>query len=288
MKIAIASGKGGTGKTTLSVNLSEYLAETRPVILTDLDVEEPNAGLFLHGIPRHAEDVHRMVPEWNGKDCTFCGLCQDLCRFHSVISFPGRVMVFPALCHGCYACSELCPTASLPMVPLKMGELRRYEIGNLSFDEGRLEVGQEQAVPLISRTLSFVEESFPPDILRIFDCPPGTSCPVIEAVRGTDFAILVTEPTPFGLHDLKLTIETLREIDRPFAVVVNRHGIGNADVEDLCRAEGIDIIARIPNDRAIAERYSRGKLAYSEVAAMREALERISTYIGNLESGAGL
>ncbi len=234
MKIAIASGKGGTGKTTLSVNLSAYLAEKEEVVLSDLDVEEPNSGLFINARVLHEEDKYKMVPEWKEDQCTLCGICQEVCNFHAVIQLGEMIMVFPELCHGCYACSELCPADTLPMVPKKMGMLKHLRNDKLSFIESRLDIGEEQAVPLIKQSHDYVDEHFQDDILRIYDSPPGTSCPVIEVTKDVDFVILVTEPTPFGLHDLKLAVETMKELKKAFGVVLNRHGIGNDGVLRYC------------------------------------------------------
>ena len=259
MKIAIASGKGGTGKTTLSTNLASYLAESHKVVLTDLDVEEPNSGLFLNGELIHREDKYKMIPEWIQDKCTLCGLCQKVCNFHAIIQLGQQIMVFPELCHSCYACSELCPTEALPMIPQKMGELKKFNIGDLDFVESRLDIGQEQAVPLISQTNKFVDDNYSESVIKIFDAPPGTSCPVIEATKNADFVILVTEPTPFGLHDLSLAVETMKELNKRFAVVVNRYGIGNDKVLDYCKDNNIPLIAKIPNSRQIAELYSKGE-----------------------------
>jgi len=282
MKVAIASGKGGTGKTTLSTNLAAYLAESRPVVLTDLDVEEPNSGLFIRAGLVHEEDKFKMVPRWIEDKCTLCGICQRVCNFHAVIQLGQMIMVFPELCHGCYACSELCPEDTLPMVPKKMGKLRHYRQGNLNFIESRLDIGEEQAVPLISQTHKYIDEKFPDDVVRIYDSPPGTSCPVMEAVKDTGFVILVTEPTPFGFHDLKLAVETMRELKKNFGVVINRHGIGNNDVADYCADQGIPVLAKIPNSRQIAALYSKGRLLYREVPEVRAALEQIVRHLDNL------
>jgi MinD superfamily P-loop ATPase len=279
MIIAIASGKGGTGKTTLAVNLAGLLSESAGVVLVDLDVEEPNSGLFLRGEPRHREDKFKMVPEWKEDHCTLCGLCQRVCNFHSVLKLGKEIMVFPELCHGCYACSELCPAGALPMVPVKMGELAEYNLGKLSFVESRLDIGEEQAVPLIAQTLAYVNGKFPEAPLVLLDCPPGTSCPVIEATKNADFVILVTEPTPFGLHDLSLAVLTMRELTKEIGVVVNRFGIGNDEVVRYCEKENIPILARIPNDRHIAELYSRGAMIYTEVPEFRRELEKIALFI---------
>ena len=284
MKIAIASGKGGTGKTTLSTNLAAYLAEKQEVVLVDLDVEEPNSGLFIKAELIRQEDKYNMIPEWNPDACILCGNCQEVCNFHAVLKLGEQIMVFPELCHSCYACSELCPTNSLPMVPKKMGELKHFERKSLSFIESRLEIGQEQAVPLISQTNKYVDEHFSEQVIKLFDSPPGTSCPVIEATKDADFIILITEPTPFGLHDLTLAVETMRELNKNFGVVINRHGIGNEDVEKYCSTENISLLAKIPNDRQIAELYSRGELLYKKIPAVKEQLDLLIHHIEGLES----
>ncbi len=282
MKIAIASGKGGTGKTTLSTNLAAYISETEKIVLSDLDVEEPNSGLFIKGDSVHKEDKFKMIPVWEEDKCTLCGICQKVCNFHAVIQLGSQIMVFPELCHGCYACSELCPVEALPMVPKKMGELKEFKNGDISFIESRLIIGEEQAVPLIAQTQEYVEKNFSEDIIKLFDSPPGTSCPVIEAVKDVDFVILITEPTPFGFHDMKLAAETVKELKKDFAVVINRYGIGNNDVIDYCERENIPILAKIPNNRKIAELYSKGEIIYTHVPEMKDELEKIKNYIFNL------
>ena len=279
MKIAIASGKGGTGKTTLSANLAAFLSETEPVVLADLDVEEPNSGLFIKGKLENEEVKYKMIPEWNEGTCTLCGECQKNCNFHAVIQLGPQILVFPELCHSCYACSELCPNDSLPMVSQRMGELKHYSGNNIAFIESRLDIGQEQAVPLIGQTIEYIERKFNDKALKIYDAPPGTSCPVIEATKDADFIILVTEPTPFGLHDLKLAVETVKELRKPFAVVINRWGLGDEKVLDYCTENDIPIIAKIPNLRQIAEIYSRGELIFGQVPEFKDELLKISNYI---------
>jgi len=279
MKIAVASGKGGTGKTTLSTNLASYIANETEIVLADLDVEEPNSGLFIEASLIRKEDKFKMVPEWIEDNCTLCGNCHNVCNYNAITQLGSIILVFPQLCHGCYACSELCPTSSLPMVPQKMGELKHFENGNLVFIESRLDIGQEQAPPLISQTNKYIDDHFPGDIIKIYDSPPGTSCPVIEATKEADYVILVTEPTPFGLHDLKLAVETMRKIGKEFGVVVNRHGIGNNDVLGYCEDEKIPILARIPDDRRVAELYSRGKLIYPEIPEFEVEIKRIRDFV---------
>jgi MinD superfamily P-loop ATPase len=279
VKIAIASGKGGTGKTTLAANLASYIAHDQKVVLADLDVEEPNSGLFIKARRIKREAKYRLTPKWNEDACILCGNCQEVCNFNAIIGLGSSILVFPELCHGCYACSELCPSSALEMVPRKIGELQHFENDNLVFIESRLEIGQEQATPLISQTNKYIEERFPGDVLKIYDSPPGTSCPVIEVTRDADYVLLVTEPTPFGLHDLRLAVETMDKLDRKYGVIINRDGIGNEDVLSWCEKENIPVLARIPNNRRIAELYSRGKLVYMNVKAVRVELDKIRAYL---------
>jgi len=279
MKIAIASGKGGTGKTTVSTNLASLLSKTEKVVLADLDVEEPNSGLFIQGKLVNCEDKFKMIPEWEKDECILCGNCQRNCNFNAVIKMDKLIMIFPELCHGCYACSELCPTKALPMKPKKMGKLKHYKSGKLDFIESKLIIGEEQAVPLIKQTLDYVEDNLHKDIIKIYDAPPGTSCPVIEATKDADLILLVTEPTPFGLHDLKLAVETMKELGREFGVIINRFGIGDNNVEKYCKDNNITIIAKIPNMRRIAEIYSKGELLYPNIPEVKVQLENIKSYI---------
>lgn len=281
MKIAIASGKGGTGKTTLSTNLASYIAEAHDVVLADLDVEEPNSGLFIKARFLRREAKYKMIPEWSEESCTLCGNCHEVCNFHAILQLGTSILVFPQLCHGCYACAELCPSSALEMVPQKVGELQHFQNGKLNFIESRLDVGQEQATQLISQTNEYINEQYPGDIIKIYDSPPGTSCPVIEATKNADYVILVTEPTPFGLHDLRLAIDTMRKLERDFGVVINREGIGNNEVMDFCKQESIPIIAKIPDDRRIAELYSRGELVYHNIPEVAIQLEKILDFIMN-------
>jgi MinD superfamily P-loop ATPase len=278
LKIAIASGKGGTGKTTLSTNLAAYIAEREEIVLVDLDVEEPNSGLFFKGKLIHEEDIFKMIPQWDEKKCTLCGICPKVCNYHAVIQLGPSILVFPELCHSCYACSELCPAAAMPMIPKKTGLLRDFQTGKLHFVDGRLEIGEEQAVPLISKTKKYVAAKYSHVSITIFDSPPGTSCPVMEATKDADFVILVTEPTPFGLHDLSLAVETMRALKRPFGVVVNRYGIGNDEVIEYCRDENIPVLAKIANNRKIAELYSSGKLMYQDFPEVKQSLSDILDY----------
>jgi len=279
MKIAIASGKGGTGKTTLSTNLALYLSQKQKTVLVDLDVEEPNSGLFISGDLIEEQVKYNMVPKWEPESCILCGECQDNCVFNAVVKIGSQIMVYPQLCHSCYACSELCPQNSLPMVPNRMGILKYFVKNNLHFVESKLDIGQEMAVPIIAQTIKYIEQKFEENTYKIFDSPPGTSCPVIEVGKNSDFVILVTEPTPFGLNDLKLAVETIRELDKPFGVVINRYGVGNDDVLNYCSEQDLEIIAKIPNKREIAEIYSRGESLFDRISEVKTELEKIENYL---------
>ncbi len=279
MKIAIASGKGGTGKTTLAVNLAHYFAEREAVALADLDVEEPNSGIFIQGELLHRDTLYTQVPQWQPELCTRCGKCPAWCRFNAVLKLGDQILVLPQLCHSCFACSELCPSSALPMQPRELGEVKHYRSGVLDFIEGRLKIGNEQASPLIHQTLNYLAESLPDPRHRFYDCPPGTSCAVIAATREADLVLLVTEPTPFGLYDLELAVQTMRHLGRETAVVVNRCGIGNAEVFAFCAREHIPVWAQIPDQRSIAERYSRGELLHTSVPEFRRELEKIARQI---------
>ncbi len=275
MKIAIASGKGGTGKTTLSTNLAKYIAEKTEVVLVDLDVEEPNSGLFFTGELISEEIKYKLIPEWQEDSCILCNQCQDVCNFNAIIRFMDKIMVFPQLCHSCHACSELCPTQSLPMQKQRIGTLKQYQNGKLDFIESRLDIGEEQAVPLIAQTLNHIDNHYNKDTIVIMDSPPGASCPVMEVAKDADFVLLVTEPTPFGLHDLTIAIETMQELNKDIAVIINRYGIGNDEVEKYCKKNNIPILAKIPNNKKIAEIYSSGELIYPLFPEVKQELENI-------------
>lgn len=287
MKIAIASGKGGTGKTTLATNLAVLCSSgsrNKPTVLSDLDVEEPNSGIFLKGETFHKQQIMKEIPEWIPDKCTFCNRCKEVCNFNAIAVLPESVLVFPELCHSCYACVGLCPENALVMKDHPIGELSHYRVDQLDFIEGKLNIGEQQAVPLISKTIDYTKENFPDNSLFIYDAPPGTSCPVIESVKEADYVILVAEPTPFGLHDLKLSVKTMRKVGKAFGVVINRHGLGNNDVEQFCKEEQVKVLGRIRNMPEIAKKYSRGELII-EIPEIRREMFSILTNTEEITGG---
>lgn len=249
--------------------------------MVDLDVEEPNSGLFVKGKLEETNPVYKMVPVWEKDKCTFCGNCQKVCNFNAVIQLHTQVLVFPKLCHSCYACSELCPTDALPMKPEKIGEIKTFHQDNLTFLESCLNIGQEMAVQVIAHTNKILEKDYQGQLI-IIDAPPGTSCPVIEAVKDTDFVLLAAEPTPFGLHDLKLAVDTMRKLKKDFAVIINRFGLGNDKILEYCQRQNIEILAKIPNSRTAAELYSHGKLIYKQIPQVKQEVLKIANKIRQL------
>ncbi len=257
MIISVASGKGGTGKTTVATGLAVALVQKgQRVTYLDADVEEPNGHIFLKPEIEHTADVTVLIPEVDHNKCNLCGACAEICQFNAIAVIGNKVMVFPSLCISCGGCYEVCPEHAITEVPQPVGQIRNGVGRGVRFYEGRLTVGEAISPPVI-KALRKAESDMD---VTIIDAPPGTSCPVIEAINNTDFVILVTEPTPFGLNDLKLAVEMVREIGVPHGVVINRADIGNAEVEDYCHLEGLGILLRIPFDRNIATAYSRGEL----------------------------
>ncbi|AEH44350.1 cobyrinic acid ac-diamide synthase [Thermodesulfatator indicus DSM 15286] len=272
MVIAVASGKGGTGKTTVSVALAEALSAR----LLDADVEEPNAHLFLH--PEIAEEtpVYRMVPSVDEKRCTFCGECKKICRFNAITVFPGTVLVFPELCHGCYGCLEVCPENCITEAQLPLGRILAGKAQEVFLAYGELKLGEAMASPLIKELKA---RYLVPQGLNILDCPPGAACPVLTAVHGSDFCLLVTEPTPFGLHDLKQAVCAFESMNLPMGVVVNRAREPYGPLNDFLRSKNIPILLEIPEERAIAEAYARGKTLIQAKPEMREVFKNLYTRI---------
>jgi MinD superfamily P-loop ATPase len=269
MILAIASGKGGTGKTTVSVNLARVFGSE--VQLLDCDVEEPNDHLFLKGISRGEEIVSIPVPQVDDSLCDGCGECGRFCEYHAIVSFGAAALVFPEMCHGCGGCAKVCPKKAIRETGHRIGVIETLDSKNVTLIKGRLDVGGALSPPLIRAVKARLRQGAP----AILDAPPGTSCPVIAALRGADFVALVTEPTPFGLHDLKLAVDMVRELGIPFGVVVNRVGIGDDRVHMFCRTEGIPILLEIPDDRRIAEVYSRGELIVEALPEYVAHFERL-------------
>jgi len=275
MKIAIASGKGGTGKTTVATNLARLLAEDGPVQYLDCDVEEPNGHLFLRPAITATRAVTIPVPEVDAERCTQCGACSRLCQYHAIAVLKDRTLIFPELCHGCGGCARVCPEQVVTEVNRPIGVVERGMAGGIAFAHGRLNVGEAMSPPLIRA----VREEADARATVILDAPPGASCPVIAAIRPCDIVMLVTEPTAFGLHDLALAVEMARALRHPMGVVLNRADMGDDRVERYCAAEGIPVWGRIPHDRQIAEAYSRGEIAVDALPETRPYFSTIMNVI---------
>jgi len=317
MIITVASGKGGTGKTTVAVSLAlsitadrqdsadQDLTDKRSVnpanpLFLDCDVEEPNAALFLRPTIQERREVGQMIPEVDLAKCTYCGRCAEVCQYHAIAVVGEKVLVFPELCHGCGSCSLNCPTEAIHEVLDVIGTIERgwagplplptlgegggrgwVRAGRVEFAQGTMNVGEPMAVPIIRQLKQWAIPPNPGDRPIVLDASPGTACPVVESMRGADFVLMVTEPTPFGLHDLRLAVEVARdELGLPVGVVINRDGVGDQGVDEYCAAESIPILMRIPLDRRIAEAYSDGGTL---VEAMPEYRERFRELYGRIE-----
>lgn len=254
MIISVASGKGGTGKTLIATSLALTMQKKIPVQLLDCDVEEPNDHIFFKPDADHAEMVSIPVPHIDEEKCTRCGRCAKVCVYNAIAVLGGYVLTFPQLCHGCGACSYLCPEKAITEEDREMGLIEIGRAGDITLVQGRLAVGEAMAPPVIRKLKEYIDN----DYLVIIDAPPGTSCPVITSVRSSDFCLLVTEPTPFGLHDLKLAVAVMRELNMPCGVVLNRAGTGDDTVVDYCGSESIPVLMTVPLDMEIARQYSRG------------------------------
>lgn len=279
MKLAIASGKGGTGKTTVATNLA-WVAGCKggSVAYLDCDVEEPNGHLFLNPKITSRAPVGRLHPVVDEDKCTHCGQCGEICQYSAIVCMGEKVLVHPELCHSCGGCARVCQPGAIAEVTRGTGRLESGAAGPIQFVGGLLNIGEARSAPLIRQ----VKAAAPVADLVILDSPPGTSCPVIESVRNVDFVLLVTEPTPFGLNDLKLAVEMVRAMKLPLGVVINRAGSGEERVLEYCRAQNIEVLAEIPDDRRVAEAYSRGRLACDAVPEFRARIEDLLARLNEL------
>jgi MinD superfamily P-loop ATPase len=276
MIIAIASGKGGTGKTTVATNLAVSLARrNRAVQLLDCDVEEPNCHLFLRPGIETAETVGLPVPEVDEEKCTGCGQCARICQFSAIACVKKKVLVFPELCHGCGGCIRVCPEGAITEVERQIGMVELGQADGIEFIHGRLRIGEAMSPPLIRAVKGHIRDRG----TSIIDAPPGTSCPVIEAVKDCHVCLLVTEPTPFGLNDLKLAVGMVRSMGLPHGVIINRADVGDRKVTEYCRGEGIEILMEIADDRRIAQGYSRGELIVDLLPEYEQQFQRLTEKI---------
>lgn len=279
MKIAVLSGKGGTGKTTVSTNLS---AIDKNIVLIDADVEEPNASIFLKPIVSEEEKVFVEYPVVDSEKCILCGKCGELCKFNAIIPAKNIVLVFKESCHACGGCELVCPTGAINYEKREIGKIIK---GKTIFDSymeyGLLNVGELSGVKII-KTL---KDNTQNKDLIIIDSPPGTSCATVAAVEDSDFAIVVTEPTPFGVSDMKMVVEMLREMKIPFGVFVNKADLGNMEVYEYCREEEIEILGEIPFDKDIATYYSKGQIFSQYLPHYKEVFENLLKEITGGQNG---
>jgi MinD superfamily P-loop ATPase len=281
MILAVASGKGGTGKTTVSVNLARIFGA--PVQLVDCDVEEPNSHLFLKGTLIDREIAAIRIPQVDESRCDACGECGRFCQYHAIALLGAAPLIFPELCHGCGGCEKVCPRGAISETDRSIGAVETVETDQVILIQGRLDVGVAMAPPLIRTVKSRLRTGVP----AILDAPPGTSCPVISAIQGADIVALVTEPTPFGLHDLKLAVDMLNKLGIPFGVIINRVGIGDDRVHTFCRGRNISVLLEIPDDRRIAEVYSRGELVVDALPEYRSLFATLLWNIKEINHGSG-
>ncbi len=257
MIIAVASGKGGTGKTTIATNLAKMAPD--PVVLMDCDVEAPNTYLFLNSSNQKENKFHVFVPEIERDTCTLCRKCVDICQFNALAAVAGRILVFPELCHSCLGCQRICPEKAVLNTTREVGTIHSGQLDHIYHIYGKLKIGEAMAPPLIRQ---MIQETAPvhQDKMIIIDAPPGTSCPMVTAIQPADFVLLVTEPTPFGFHDLKLAVDVVKFLGLPHGVVINRCDTGTHDVMNYCLEEKIPVMLQIPESREVAEAYAAGKL----------------------------
>lgn len=278
MKVAIASGKGGTGKTFVTVNLAR--SHMHPLVVLDCDVEEPNSNLFLTGelVARHRYSI--MVPQVDASTCNGCGMCARMCEFNAIAVIAGKPLVFEDLCHACGGCAVFCPQEAMIEVPYEIGTITIRQAGTVRLVEGLLDVGKALAVPLIRAVQNCGKSTAGRNVL--LDAPPGTSCPMVRTIGDCDAVVLVAEPTAFGLHDLQLAVDTVRDVGIPFGVVINKDGLGDARVDDFCREAAIPILAKIPHDRQIAQAYANGDIVVDSLPQYRQLFTSLWATIEHL------
>lgn len=269
MIISIASGKGGTGKTTIATSLAVSIDED--VQLLDCDVEEPNAHLFIHPDFEKTEAISTPVPVVDESKCSLCGKCYEICEFKAITKIVDTILTFPELCHSCGGCWEVCPEDAITQSDRSLGDVQIGYRNGLAFVHGRLRVGEAMAPPLIDAVRAHQD----PEKLTIIDAPPGTSCPVIAAMHGADFILLVTEPTPFGLHDLKLAVGAVKILNIPCGLVINRSDIGDDEVKTYANENDVSVLMEIPFDRRIAERYSEGVIIAEALPEWKEKFKKL-------------
>jgi len=278
MIISVASGKGGTGKTLVATSLALSLKDSHRIQLLDCDVEEPNDHIFMKPVINRTETVYIPVPQVDETRCTYCGRCAEVCVYHAIAVFSEHVLTFPQLCHGCGACGYLCPEKAISEVQREIGTVEYGQSNEITFVQGRLTVGEAMAPPVIKK----VKEHIRNNCAVIVDAPPGTSCPVVESIKGSNFCLLVTEPTPFGLNDLVLAVQTVRELKIQCGVIINRAGTGDIRVEEYCRKKGIPVLLTIPLDTEIARLYSRGVTLVDGMPGWKRNFIRLFDQIGEM------
>jgi len=283
VRIAVASGKGGTGKTTVAVNLALAIKDEYPVQLLDCDVEEPNVFLFMNPEDIQEERVTTKVPVIFNEKCSYCGCCSEVCSFNALAVLEDRVMVFPELCHSCGVCAYLCPCRAISEKDREIGTLSRGYSEEVECIQGKINTGEAFVPPVIKA----VKKNIAPGKVSILDAPPGTSCAVVTTLQGSDFCLLVTEPTPFGLHDLALAVGLVEKLGIPAGVVINRCGIGDVSIENYCLKKGIPVLLKIPFDRRIAELYSRGISLVNALSGWRKPFKNLFHNIREMVCRAG-
>jgi len=273
MIISIASGKGGTGKTTVAVNMALSLKDVQ---ILDCDVEEPNVHVLLQPKINETKPVYLSTPLIDEEKCNRCGKCSDFCEYNALFVTPEKVLFFPQLCHSCGGCMLVCPKNAITEKNVEIGMVKTGVAEGVELVFGELNVGEPMPVPVIKAVKKQIESNK----TVIIDSPPGASCPVVESVSGSDYCLLVSEPTPFGLHDLKIMVQVLEGLKTPFGVIINRAGIGDKKTYDFCEEKGLPILLEIPFQRKIAGLYSRG---IPFVVNMPEWKRKFQSLMGDIE-----